>query len=122
MALRDLARGTELPFLPIGRTWYALFEPAGDLLTLSTGPGVQRWPITLDATERGLFQIGPPHQFQMPRGAAIAADQTGTILALALYDRAIIATPELTTRIEPLDDVRSVAISPDGAGLATGSG
>ena len=46
--LWDLARGTELAFLPIGNAWHLMFEPSGDLIT-SGSIGVQRWPIQLDA-------------------------------------------------------------------------
>jgi WD40 repeat protein/tetratricopeptide (TPR) repeat protein len=120
VALWDLARGAELPFLPIGWTWYAIFEPSGDLLTLSTGPGVQRWPIELDPSRR-IFRIGPPRQFRLPRGVGICEDQTGTTIAMAVHDYVVVMTPELTSRLGPLDDVRSVALSPDGEWLATGS-
>jgi hypothetical protein len=56
--LWDLARGTELAFLPIGNAWHLMFEPSGDLIT-SGEMGVYRWPIQLDAS-RGEFGIGSP--------------------------------------------------------------
>ena len=66
VVLWDLARGTELAFLPIGNAWHLMFEPSGDLLT-SGSIGVQRWPIQLDP-DRGEFRIGPPRQLPLPAG------------------------------------------------------
>ncbi len=42
-------------------------------------------------------------------------------MAVAYYDYAAVATPEGTIRMEPLDDCRTVAVSPDGEWLATGT-
>ena len=64
--LWDLARGTELAFLPIGNAWHLMFEPSGDLIT-SGAMGVQRWPIQLDAG-RGEFRIGPPRRAPVAGG------------------------------------------------------
>ena len=66
VALWDLAHSVELPFLPIGKSYYALFEASGDLLTLTKGPlGVQRWPVQLDPQRRE-FRIGPPRKLPLP--------------------------------------------------------
>ena len=121
VVLWDLARGVELPFLPIGQTWYALFEASGDLLTLNSGPlGVQRWPVQLDPNRRE-FRIGPPRQLPLPEGLGIAEDRAGRIVAMAHGADALVCTPERTIRVGPLDDCRYVAVSPDGQWLATGS-
>ncbi|MGP0066975.1 MAG: protein kinase domain-containing protein, partial [Isosphaeraceae bacterium] len=121
VALWDLARGTELPFLPIGQSLYALFEASGDLLTSSRGSlGVCRWQIRLDP-DRGEFRIGPPRRLQLPPGAAIAEDQAGRTLAGTSRAFAVVTTPGRTVRVGPLDDVRHIAVSPDGEWLATGS-
>ena len=119
-AIWDLARGTELAFLPIGNAWHLMFEASGDLLTNGTD-GVQRWPIQLDL-DRGEFRIGPPRRLALPAGlGAIDEDRTGRVVALAHKDEAYIASPERTIRVAPLDDCRYIAISPDGEWLATGS-
>ena len=122
VALWDLARGTELPFLPIGHTWYALFEASGDLLIVSSSrPGVYRWPIRLDS-ERGEFRIGPPRRLRLPPGSGVVAeDRAGRTVAVPCRTFAAVSTPERTVLVKPLDDVRSVAVSPDGKWLATGS-
>ena len=84
VVLWDLARGTELAFLPIGRTAHVLFEASGDLLTLTARSiGVQRWPVQLDP-ERGEFRIGPPRRLPLPAGyCEIAEDRSGRIVAMA---------------------------------------
>ena len=120
VALWDLARGAELPFLPIGQSLYALFEASGDLLTFSTRSlGVQRWPVKLDPNRRE-FRIGPPRQLPLPPAGG-AEDRAGRIVATAYRDHALVSTPERTIRVGPLDDCRYVAVSPDGQWLATGS-
>jgi WD40 repeat protein len=120
VALWDLARGTELGFLPIGLAWHLKFEPSGDLLT-SGSLGVQRWPIRLDR-DRGECRIGPPRPLPFPPGDCdIAADRSGRIVALAHHDLVVVATPERTVPVGPLEDCRSVAVSPDGEWLATGT-
>jgi eukaryotic-like serine/threonine-protein kinase len=120
VVLWDLAHGTELGFLSIGTSWHLLFEPSGDLLT-NDSLGVQRWPIQLDAG-RGELRIGPPRRLPLPAGNhGIAADRSGRIVAKANHTHALVATPERTLRVEPLNDCRGLAVSPDGQWLATGT-
>jgi serine/threonine protein kinase/WD40 repeat protein len=118
--LWDLARGTELNFLPIGLAWHSMFEPSGDLLT-SGSLGVWRWPIQLDLDGR-VFRIGPPHRLELPSSACqIAEDRSSQIVALADHNLAFVATPEGTIPVGPLEDCRGVSVSPDGEWLATGN-
>ena len=120
VALWDLAHGDELAFLPIGTVWRVIFEASGDLLT-DGSIGVRRWPIHLNP-ERGEFRIGPPRQLPLPAGGCgIAQDRLGRIVALPDYDFAFVATAERTIHLGPLDDCRYIAVSPDGAWLATGN-
>ncbi len=120
VVLWDIARGRELAFLRIGRAENLLFETSGDLLT-SGSVGVRRWPVRIDPN-RGEFCIGPPLQLPLPPGSEeIAEDRSGRVVALAGADTAFVHTPERDSRVRPLDDVRSVAVSPDGEYLATGS-
>ncbi len=123
VALWDLARGTELPFLPTGRSTHVLFEASGDLLTLNRGPrGVRRWPVRLDP-DRGEFRIGPPRRLPLPAGGlgGLAEDVSGRIVAGAEFRVAHVRTPDRSFHVAPLDDCRYVAVSPDGQWLATGS-
>jgi WD40 repeat protein len=118
--LWDLARGTEIGFLPISNAWHLMFEPSGDLITNGSA-GVLRWPIRLDAT-RSEFGIGPPLRLPLPASqCAIDEDRTGQILAVANHNFAHVATPRGVVRVGQLDDCRYVAVSPDGRWLATGS-
>ncbi|HZW32334.1 MAG TPA: protein kinase, partial [Isosphaeraceae bacterium] len=121
VALWDLAHGLKLGFLTIGPAMHLLFEASGDLLT-SGAVGVRRWPIQLDR-QRGEFRIGPPLLLpSFPPGyCGIAEDADGRVVALANHGAAYVQTPERAFRVGPLDDVRSVAVSPDGQWLVTGS-
>jgi WD40 repeat protein len=121
VALWNLDRGTELASLPIGGTWYALFESTGDLLTLSRDAGgIQRWPIRLDS-DRGEFRMGPPRRLRLPSGLGIAEDRSGQTVALARGDSALVWSPGRAIPVGPLDDCRYVAVGPGGDWLATGS-
>ncbi len=120
LALSESRARMELAFLRIGSVEQPIFEESGDLIT-SGAIGVRRWPIRLDE-DRGEFRIGPPVQLPLPPGiGTIAEDREGRIVAVAYGDHALVATPERTIRVGPLDDCRSVAVSPDGEWLATGS-
>jgi serine/threonine protein kinase/WD40 repeat protein len=119
-SLWDLAHGTEIAFVPVGRAWHLMFEPSGDLIT-SGDMGVQRWPIQLDAG-RGEIRIGPPRQLRLPGGNCwIATDRSGRIVAKACYKEVHVAMADGTRRVLPVSDCRSAAVSPDGRWLATGA-
>ncbi len=118
--LWDLARWTELAFLPIGLAWSTRFEPSGDLLT-SGDLGVWRWPVTLD-TDRNELRVGPPARLPLPAShGGIDEDRSGRVVALAGHTYAYVLTPERSFKVGPLDDCRGVSLSPDGQWLATNS-
>jgi WD40 repeat protein len=119
VSLWDLACGRELAFLRIGYAVSLLFEASGDLLT--SGPiGVWRWPVRLDPEGRE-FRIGPPSRLPLPAGIEqIAEDRSGRIVALAGLDFTHILTAERTFQVGPLEQVKSVAVSPEGEYVATG--
>ncbi len=120
VVLWDLAQGTELGLLGIGLAYHSLFEESGDLLT-SGSLGVWRWPVKVD-TDRGVVQIGPPGRLHLPPGdCEIAEDRQGRIVAEANHTYVTILTPQRTFKVEPLEDARSVALSPDGQWLGTAS-
>jgi eukaryotic-like serine/threonine-protein kinase len=117
--LRDLARRTNLDFLPIGNAWHSMFEPSGDLLT-NDDAGVLRWAIRTDPTS-GEVRIGPPRSLLSLRGThcGIAVDRTCQIVAVAGHQEARVSLGDRTITVGPLDDCRGVLLSPDGKWLAT---
>jgi tetratricopeptide (TPR) repeat protein len=120
VVLWDLARGTELAFLPNGNAWHMMFEPSGDLLTNGSS-GVLRWPVRLDP-QRSVFRIGPPRVLPLTASnMAIDEDRRGRILAVANGGMAHVLTTQRSFQVGPLDDCRFTAVSPDGQWLATGS-
>jgi serine/threonine protein kinase/WD40 repeat protein len=120
IVLWDLARGTELAFLPIGNVWNQMFEPSGDLITAGD-QGVFRWPVRLDPG-RGQSSIGPPLELPLRAGVhGIAQDAHGRVLARSNQNNAMILASGQTIRVGPLNDCRSIAVSPDGQWVATGT-
>ncbi len=120
VVLWDMAGGAELGFLPIGYTPHLTFEASGDLLT-SGSTGVRRWPVRLDL-DSGEFRLGPPRILPLPASnGEVAEDRFGRVVALAVGDCAYVCTADRVFQLRSLDDVRSVAVSPDGEYLATGS-
>jgi serine/threonine protein kinase/WD40 repeat protein len=120
VVLWDLARGTELAFLPIGLAWHSMFDVSGDFLT-NGDAGFWRWPVRLDqGGER--IQVGPPRRLPLPGShCGIDEDRTGRIVAVARQIAVDVAVGERTIAVGPLHDCRGVSISPDGQWLATGS-
>jgi hypothetical protein len=76
--LRDLARRSELAFLPIKNAQHTAFDPNGDLLT-NGDAGFLRWPVRIDPTT-GALKVGPPRVIS-PQGThfGIDTDRTGQI-------------------------------------------
>ena len=94
VVLWDLARGTELAFLPIGNAWHLMFEPSGDLIT-SGESGVQRWPIQLDVDRERSFASVRRNRLPLPAATCgIEEDRSGRIVAMAHFGDAHVLTPE----------------------------
>jgi eukaryotic-like serine/threonine-protein kinase len=120
VVLWDLARSAELGFLPIGYTPHLRFDASGDLLT-SGRAGVWQWPVRLDP-HRGEFRLGPSRPLPLQSaGCELAADRLGWVVASAVMDSASVCTADRVIQLRSLQDVRSVAVSPDGQWVATGS-
>jgi serine/threonine protein kinase/WD40 repeat protein len=116
----DIDRGTEVASLGSG-SQFASFEASGDLIALAEIiGGVQRFPVRL-APERGELHIGRPSRLRLPTGMGVAEDRSGRTVAVACGYSAWILSGENRFPIKPLRDCRSVALSPDGRWLATGS-
>ena len=121
VVLWDLARGTELAFLPIGMAWHSMFDVSGDLLT-NGAAGVLRWPIRLDADRAA--NSGSDHPESSPCRELIArSPRTGRAGSSRWPGTARHTSHwrDRTITIGPLDDCRGVSVSPDGQWLATGS-
>jgi tetratricopeptide (TPR) repeat protein len=125
MAVIDLDAGREVAALPapIGRP--LLWEPSGDLLTYGTA-GLLRWPVRANPAEPAWYRLGPHEQLlpgNSPDQWGSSAD--GQTLAIPNYSSGAIVVhrglPARTVRLQPQQDVRVCAVSPDGHWVATAS-
>jgi serine/threonine protein kinase/WD40 repeat protein len=104
-----------------------LFEPSGALLT--AGPaGISRWAFGpgRGQARRGALPLGPPQRLPLPgtSGTQIACSRDGRVLASAQRWGALVLhadRPDRPVRLEPHEDARAVAVSPDGRWVVTGS-
>jgi len=125
--LWDLSSGREIAFLPLGRTCSAIFSPTGDSLVTASETGVRRWPMNTDL-HSGILTLGPPTILANPasaletracfdlKGAAIAAIVGRDRVALLSLKQ-----PDQQRVLGPHEGVASVALSPDGRWVATGT-
>jgi WD40 repeat protein len=101
-----------------------LFEPSGALLT-NGQVGLWRWPVNYDMALTELVRVGPPQRIFKPGSVCeIAHSQDGRVLAMAQFDGGLILDPDGRNPPIPLtphEDVRYIAVSPDGRLVATGS-
>jgi serine/threonine protein kinase/WD40 repeat protein len=124
VGIYELATGKELAVLELGQTRSVLFELSGALLTY--GPeGAQRWPVSAFPSQAALLRMGPPEAIPLPGGIqAVFQSGDGTIMAASVGDGAIVwqrDRPKEARRLRPQDDCRSVAVSPNGRLVVTGS-
>jgi serine/threonine protein kinase/WD40 repeat protein len=102
-----------------------LFEPSGTLLT--GGPsGIFRWPLQPDPTSAGALRLGPPQQLGLPGTSRtqIACSLDGQVLASADSEGGWVLHSEPSgqlIRLKPHEDARTIAVSPDGRWVVTGS-
>jgi len=132
ISLMDLAIGGEREFLPfVGLV--VLFEPSGALL-VNTTSGLLRWPVRSDPALAHHYRVGPPERVAtivQPFNAHVARSRDGTVLAgsnpHATGVQAVGAyvwhrdRPREAIPLQPHTDCRSIAISPNGTLVATGS-
>ncbi len=134
IALLDVARGEEIALLPLRGNCPLVFEPSGELLTTGAS-GLLSWPVRFDSVS-GRRSYGPPKALtvrMLPGGHGASSD--GRVLAISCGQSAalVLHRERLTgpivkdshdprlVRLEPQEDVRRCAVSPDGAWVATGS-
>jgi WD40 repeat protein/tetratricopeptide (TPR) repeat protein len=121
----DLATGYEVGHLPIGDAFLA-FESAQALLT-QTDLGLFRWQIRADPEAPHRLRIGPPES--CARGlrsrTTIAASGNAGVIAVSAGNRGAYLLrrdrPGQRLQLGPRNDVRNVAVSPDGRHVATGN-
>jgi WD40 repeat protein len=131
-----LPSGKELAFLkPSPGINYVALEPRspdapgeekkeGTLLTMS-GDGLFRWPIRAEP-QTGVIGIGPAQRLPVQGigDGQIAQSRDGRVLAAAQFQGAVVVhadQPDQPIKLGPQDDVRFIAVSPDGQWVATGS-
>jgi WD40 repeat protein len=123
VALFDLAIGRCLATLPTADCWSLQFQASGTLL--ACGPhGVWRWPV-VDEADGSTLRVGPPERIPVAgRTCHAASSADGRVLAVSVFDGAVVlraARPDEPIQLGPQDDVRCIAVSPDGRWVATGS-
>jgi serine/threonine protein kinase/WD40 repeat protein len=124
VGLWDLETGRALAPLRLGGTYGVLFEPGGTLVTNSPS-GLRQWPVRPILSSRGRWRIGPPQRLPVSgSNCEVACSQDGRILAVARHEDAVVlrqdtpgATPGMFSHAG--DDIRMVAVSPDGRWLVT---
>jgi WD40 repeat protein len=132
-ALWDLPTGTELAFLEGSPFNSVAFEnrPSGTvvaqtqevtLLTMQEN-GLFRRPIRAERGS-GAVHIAAAQRLPVPAAdAGFAQSRDGRVLASAQFEGALVLhadQPDLPIKLEPHEDVRHVAVSPDGRWVATG--
>ncbi len=121
-ALRD---GAALASVPAGALDGVVFERSGALL--AAGPaGLWRWPLRTDPAAAGGMRLGPPQRLPLPGtpGAQVASSRDGRVVAAAQGWGALVwhaDHPGEPIRLAPHEGARTVAVSPDGHWVATGS-
>jgi WD40 repeat protein len=125
VVLVDLRAGREVATLQIRQGLPLLWTPAGDLLTYGTF-GLLRWPVNADPADAARYRVGPPERLlrtDTPDLWGTSAD--GQTIAIPNYNRGAVVMhrgpPARMVRLQPQQDVRRCAVSPDGHWVATGS-
>jgi WD40 repeat protein len=123
IVLLDIARGEEFRLLPMPGNAPLAFEPSGALLTSGLA-GLLRWPVAVDpATDQRRY--GPPERLYPPTNwDFLGASADGRVLAIPNYSRGAIVLHRdgnRTVTLQPQQDVRHCAVSPDGLWVASGS-
>jgi serine/threonine protein kinase/WD40 repeat protein len=125
LVLVDLAAGHQVT-VPDARHIPVLWEPrTGDLLTSGT-LGLLRWPTRAEPAGSTCYRLGPPERVLAGNGwnRQCGSSADGQTIALPDHDGAIVVhrgpSPR-TVPLQPQNDVRACAVSPDGHWVATAS-
>jgi len=120
----DLATGNEVAHLRTGRTWQALFQPTGDLLTSSADTGLMHWPIRANPDADDEYRIGPPERLVNGATDGVAQSQDGRIIMVAVSGQGgqgvDLDHPGILNHVLHHEGTNKASISPDGKWAATG--
>jgi WD40 repeat protein len=131
----DLETGRELASLPYQVSerefQFVLFEPGPSAALLTgTGAGTFRWPWRAVAPDH--WRLGPPQAVALPSGRAASQSRDGQVLATGVQDAPEVMTawsgawiwhadrPDVPLHVAAGNNIRSLAVSPNGSWLATG--
>jgi WD40 repeat protein len=125
LELRDPASGVSLAAITaLPGTPSVAFDPSGALLTNGRA-GLWRWPIRASAAAANQLHIGPPQRLADARpDLEVACSSDGSVVARAQFHGGVALRPDRPDQPAPLgphDDVRFVAVHPEGRWAATGS-
>jgi serine/threonine protein kinase/WD40 repeat protein/tetratricopeptide (TPR) repeat protein len=124
----DLDAGREVATIPKRGVAPLLWEPSGNLLTFGFA-GLLRWPVHADPRDTTSARYGPPERLlNVEVGDQWGTSADGQTLAIPNYNGGAVVLHhglmQRTTRLQPLQpqqDVRSCAVSPNGSWVATAS-
>jgi WD40 repeat protein len=123
----DLPSGEEIGTLQLPRAEEAYpksFLPAGGWLTTGTG-GVLFWPAEPDPARDGVLRVGPPRRLTNVANENVdnvGVSRDGRVLAVSQGHHAILLDrdrPAWRAQLGPQNDIRNVAVSPDGRWVVT---
>ena len=121
----DLARGQELDWLPIGRTWCLSFTNDGQELLTSGDFGLCSWPIKVDSPGSGRVRFGAHKKLVSEAIAAFSASADGRVIAAIRDYRTAIILKRTPALAQPStlnhEHLAYIATSPNGKWIATGT-
>jgi serine/threonine protein kinase/WD40 repeat protein len=125
IAVLDAEQGEELANLDVPHHELLKRTLDGSLLTYCQA-GLLRWPLHTAQEQSRRYHLGPPQRlFQHPLAEWVGVDEAERIFAFPMFNQGAIRwrpeEPDKLLRLQPQQDVRSCAVSPDGRWIATGS-
>jgi serine/threonine protein kinase/WD40 repeat protein len=125
--LNEFPSGRDLGFFKYPHLVHVAFDQkTGDLLT-SSPVGTERWRVAESPTHPGLVQIGPPQALGLPGSdCRVACSLDGGVVAIPMHWGAVALhsdRPNPPVRLAPheYEDIRGVAVNPEGTLIATAS-
>jgi serine/threonine protein kinase/WD40 repeat protein/predicted Zn-dependent protease len=119
----DLETGNEVGMIHLPYFMHLKFASADSLLTNGTG-GLLHWPIRHPGGAATEYQFGPPAYLTSGAWVALSTSKDGQVIAQARGTGSMVLHRDHLERpipLQPQPDVRSVAISPDGRFVASGT-